>query len=164
MKPVLKRRQGGTIAIETAIILPLMIAILSGLFIFWQAFQAQQVLTRTTGDAARAAHGLIIHGFHPCPAADADADASRRLIHGQIEALVHSSLANHMPGGRRANIGELVEISELQWECDASGGKVSWQVRYRMPLLLGSGLVALLGFDDIKELTKSSTVHYQQAL
>ena len=161
MKQVLKRRQGGTAAIETAIILPLMIAILSGLFIFWQAFQAQQVLTRTTGDAARAAHGLIVNGAYPC--SGADTGASRSLIRGQIEALVHSSLANHMPGGRRADIGELVEISELQWECGATGGKVSWQVRYRMPLLLGNGLVALLGFDDIKELTESSTVHYQQA-
>ena len=161
MKQVLKRRQGGTAAIETAIILPLMITILSGLFIFWQAFQAQQVLTRTTGDAARAAHGLIVNGAHPCSRAGTDADASRHLIRGQVEALVHSSLANHMPGGRRANIGELVEISEFQWECGETDGKVSWHVRYQMPLLLGNGLVALLGFDNIRELTESSTVHYQ---
>lgn len=164
MRAPLNRRQQGAVAIETAIILPIMVIILIGLFIFWHALQAQQVLTRTTGDAARAAHGLIVNGASPCPAAGyTGSDASRTLIRSQIEALVYSSLAIHMPGGRRADIEELAQISGLQWTCGESDGQVSWQVSYQMPLLLGPGLVALIGFDEIKELTESSTVHFQLA-
>ncbi|MEJ6654955.1 MAG: pilus assembly protein [Pseudomonas sp.] len=164
MRSVLNHRQQGAVAIETAIILPIMVIILIGLFVFWQALQAQQVLTRATGDAARAAHGLIVNGTVPCPADGyTGADASRTLIRSQIEALVYSSLAIHMPGGRRAEIEELAEISEFEWTCGKNEGQVTWQVSYQMPLLLGPGLVALIGFDEIKELTESSTVHFQLA-
>ena len=162
MTPSLLRKQRGAVAIETALILPLLIMLLLGLFVFWQAFQAQQILTRTAGDTARAAHGLISSGAYPCSVAGYvgttdTANASRDRISQQIETLMYSSLAINMPGSEQH-----AQMSELQWDCGAH--KVSWQISYQMPLLANSALTALIGFSTVQELTEHSTVHFSPPL
>ena len=57
----MNRRAGqhGVAAVEFALLLTLMLLTLSGVFVFWSMLQAQQTVTRATGDGARVLQQLV---------------------------------------------------------------------------------------------------------
>lgn len=146
--------QHGVAAIEFALIATVMVVMLIGLFIFWRAFQAQQSLTRATGDGARMAHSLIAAGKHyPCGVAESL--SNQQYILSAIQSLMQTSLElSDMPGKVSSNL----HIEAPSWSC--STGQFSFQVRYTLPPLMGESSLVL----EPAQLTEKSVVHFAPLL
>lgn len=146
--------QQGVAAIEFALIATVMVVMLVGLFVFWRAFQAQQSLTRATGDGARMAHSLIAAGkYYPCGVTEAL--ANQQYILAAIQSLVQTSLElSDMPGQVSSNL----HIEAPSWSC--STGQFSFQVRYTLPPLMGESTLVL----EPAQLTEKSVVHFAPLL
>lgn len=146
--------QQGVAAIEFALIATVMVVMLMGLFVFWRAFQAQQSLTRATGDGARMAHSLIAAGkYYPCGVNEAL--ANQQYILAAIQSLVQASLElSDMPGQVSSNL----HIEAPSWSC--STGQFSFQVRYTLPPLMGESTLVL----EPAQLTEKSVVHFAPLL
>lgn len=147
-------KQQGVAAVEFALIATLMVVMLSGLFVFWRAYQAQQSLTRAAGDGARMAHSLIAAGkYYPCGVAEAV--SNQQYIFAAIQSLVQTSLElSAMPGQVASNL----HIEAPSWSC--STGQFSFQVRYTLPPLLGESRLVL----EPAQLTEKSVVHFAPLL
>lgn len=142
--------QQGVAAIEFALIATVMVVMLMGLFVFWRAFQAQQSLTRATGDGARMAHSLIAAGkYYPCGVNEAL--ANQQFILEQIENMMQTSLSiSEMPGDVKTQL----HIASHAWSC--SDGQFSFEVIYALPPILGESKLML----EPTRLTEKSIVQF----
>ncbi len=123
-------RHQGVASIEFAFIAIFMVTLLLGLLVWWQYFQASQILTKAAGDGARAAHTLVITGTDPCLGANADTNKTK--IETRAETVIKNQL--NYSGLADSNLS----ISNKSWKCPNPGTKsFSFDVSYQLPSLLG---------------------------
>lgn len=121
-------RQRGVAALEFALIATLMIVLLLGLLVFWNAFQTQQSLNRAAGDGARHALTLITSTSPPCDGSNA---GSNRVV---IQSTVQTTIRQHLTqSGLDAN--QFSMPSPATWDC--SKGEFKFDVEYTLHPLLG---------------------------
>lgn len=126
-----RHRQQGVAAIEFALLAIFMTTLLLGLMVWWQYFQANQILTRAAGDGARAAHTLVITGTAPCVVTNAD--ANKASIETRVENIIKSQLTHS--GLAAVNFS----ISNKLWKCSNTGTEsFSFDVSYQLPPFIGS--------------------------
>lgn len=155
-----KNRQRGMASIEFALIAMFMVVLLMGLFVYWRAFQAQQSLTRATGDGARMVLSLINTGTrYPC-APHANAANNQSFITDRLTEVVKQSLKQSgMPGAVDSDL--TVKNFALNCTQGTNHGSVSFTVEYQLPSLLGNSTILST---EPKLLFENSTVHFQHLL
>ena len=146
-----RNRQQGVAAIEFALLAILMTTLLLGLLVWWQYFQASQILTRAAGDGARAAHTLVTTGTAPCLVANAA--ANKTSIETRVETIIRSQL---MHSGLSAS---KFSISNKLWQCSSTGTEsFSFDVSYQLPSFLNSN--SFLQEPTSLNITDSIVVHF----
>ncbi|KKW68980.1 hypothetical protein AAV94_02140 [Lampropedia cohaerens] len=118
-----KHRQRGVASIEFAMIAALMVLILLGMLVYWRVLQAQQSVTRATGDGARIVQNLI-YGALPDYAITDPAS-----IEAAAATVVQRSLAGSgIPGNPLQDTSVTLTVGESE---------ALLRVTYRLPALLG---------------------------
>lgn len=108
-----------------------MTTLLLGLMVWWQYFQANQILTRAAGDGARAAHTLVITGTAPCVVTNAA--ANKASIETRVENIIKSQLTHSGLAAAKFS------ISNKLWKCSNTGTEsFSFDVSYQLPSFIGS--------------------------
>lgn len=121
------RQQAGVAAIEFALIGSLMALMLLGIFVYWRALQAQQSVTRATGDGARLVHSLI---YGTQPGYDFRLASGISGLRAAATAVVQQSLQdNGVPGDITQNTAVLLT---------ASADKTELTVTYQLPPLFAT--------------------------
>jgi Flp pilus assembly protein TadG len=148
-----QRSQRGIAALEFAVIACLMIAVLVVMMVYWRVLQAQQSLTRATGDGARMVQGLVF---------SAPAGYNAALPAGQANILLAA----------KAVITQSLQASGLPSDAALLDVQINWtatqaklQVDYALPPLVSGG--KQLGSMYVGEPTRvraQSAVALRQAL
>lgn len=108
-----------------------MTTLLLGLMVWWQYFQANQILTRAAGDGARAAHTLVVTGTAPCLVPNAA--ANKTSIETRVENIIRNQLTH---SGLSAS---KFSISNKLWKCSSTGTEsFSFDVSYQLPSFIDS--------------------------
>ncbi|MPM55655.1 hypothetical protein SDC9_102452 [bioreactor metagenome] len=142
MKPHARRKshaQRGIAALEFAILaLFIMVPLLLGVFVFWEALQTQQVLTRATGDAARQAFRYMQTQRIRQPDGTIPTD-SQMLESARINAhaSISSAMSSHL-GSAAGSAAEMESRISVTLQPAEEPGQVVLSVVYARPPLLGS--------------------------
>ncbi|MEG0921600.1 MAG: TadE/TadG family type IV pilus assembly protein [Comamonas sp.] len=131
--------QSGVAAIEFALIAALMAFMLLGIFVYWRVLQAQQSVTRATGDGARMVQNLI-YGTLPGYNISKQTDI-RNIELAAADVVIKSLLNSGIPGDPKTSTSVALTTSTSQAQLNIS---------YQLPPLFGNapGTPQTIQFSD----------------
>lgn len=120
--PRVRGREAGVAAIEFAMVLPLLVAVVLGVVYYGMVFALEQVLTLAAAEGARAALR------YPAGAADGSPEASRAL---RVAAAAQTALAA-LPDTIQRKLASTGDIASAQ-ACTAPADAICVNVTLRLP-------------------------------
>ncbi len=120
-------RQGGVASIEFSLIAMLMLLMLLGILVFWRVLQAQQSVSRATGDGARIVQNLI---YGSLTTYDITQESDTHAIQAAAADVVKRSLQNSgIPGNPQ-------QATSITLTVNTSEARLN--VSYQLPPIFGS--------------------------